>query len=132
MNEITGIDHVGIRVFDLATARTFYEKLGFVFIEGPLGPEPVAVMRHPCGVVINFILNAAEIPVKNILMDFPEKHAGYTHIALHVSDLNAVQSALNQDGIAITEGPVDFGGNHGTSIFIRDQDRNVIEFHQAT
>jgi lactoylglutathione lyase len=130
MNEIRGIDHVGIRVFDLATARAFYEKLGFVFIEGPTGPEPVAIMRHPCGVVINFILNAARRPTDNILMDMDEKHAGYTHIALQVTDLHAVQSMLDSQDIQITEGPVNFGKNYGSSLFIRDQDRNVIEFHQ--
>lgn len=131
MNEITGIDHIGIRVSDLTTAREFYEKLGFIFIEGPVGPEPVAIMQHPSGIVINFILNAVSSPQNNILMDITEKHAGYTHIALHITDISAVKSALENKGIEITEGPVDFGGDHGISLFIRDQDRNVIEFHQA-
>ncbi|MDQ6994468.1 MAG: VOC family protein [Mariprofundaceae bacterium] len=130
MNEITAIDHVGIRVFNLDLARAFYEKLGFIFITGPVGPEPVAIMRHPCGIVINFILNAVESPRKNILMDIDEKHAGYTHIALHVTDLNAIQSTLNTLDIVITEGPIHFGENFGSSLFIRDQDNNVIEFHQ--
>ncbi|MFK7827742.1 MAG: VOC family protein, partial [Oligoflexales bacterium] len=39
MKEITGINHVGIRVKDLEKSRTFYEKLGFNFIAGPIGPE---------------------------------------------------------------------------------------------
>ncbi|MDQ6991803.1 MAG: VOC family protein [Mariprofundaceae bacterium] len=127
MNEITAIDHIGIRVFNLDLARAFYEKLGFIFITGPVGSEPVAIMRHPCGIVINFILNAVESPHKNILMDIDEKHAGYTHIALHVTDLNAIQSTLNTLDIAITENK---GENFGSSLFIRDQDNNVIEFHQ--
>ncbi len=130
MNEITGVDHIGIRVSDLATARQFYENLGFVFIEGPVGPEPVAIMKHPCGVVINFILNADRTPDSNILMDIPEKHAGYTHVALRVTDLLAVKAILDSKSIKITEGPVNFGDKHGSSLFIRDQDRNVIEFHQ--
>ncbi len=82
MNSITGIDHIGIRVAKLSTARKFYENLGFIFIEGPTWPEPIAIMKHPCGVVINFILNAASSPEKNILMDIPERHVGYTHVAL--------------------------------------------------
>lgn len=131
MLNITGIDHVGIRVSDLSTARRFYEKLGFVFIEGPLGPEPVAILEHPCGITLNFILNAARSPEKNILMDITERHAGYTHIALRVTDLAETRLNIDKLNIVITEGPVDFGDNHGSSLFIRDQDRNVIEFHQA-
>ena len=37
--------------------RENYEKLGFEFIAGPVGPEPVAIMEHPSGININFILN---------------------------------------------------------------------------
>jgi len=130
MKNIIGIDHIGIRVFDLAAARTFYEKLGFVFIEGPIGSEPVAILSHPCGVVVNFILNAAQSPTENILMDIPKKHAGYTHVALKVNDLAAIETQLQQLQINISEGPVNFGDKHGSSIFIRDPDKNVIEFHQ--
>ena len=39
---ITGIAHIGIRVHDLARSRSFYEQLGFHFVVGPVGPEPVA------------------------------------------------------------------------------------------
>jgi lactoylglutathione lyase len=125
---ITGIAHIGIRVHNLDRARSFYEGLGFAFIRGPVGPEPVAIMQHPSGVVINLILNAAHPSAPNVLMDVAEKHAGYTHIALSVTDVFAVKAALEQAGIAITEGPVRFASG-GTSIFIRDPDRNVIEFN---
>jgi len=131
MSKITGVDHIGIRVSDLSVARQFYEQLGFVFIEGPVGPEPVAILKHPCGIVINFILNADHSPPSNVLMDVDEKYPGYTHVAFCVENLDSMGSALNELNIEVTEGPVDFGGNHGSSLFIRDQDRNVIEFHQA-
>ncbi|MFQ5973560.1 MAG: VOC family protein [Alphaproteobacteria bacterium] len=128
---ITGIAHIGIRVHDLDRARAFYELLGFDFIVGPVGPEPVAIMTHPSGVVINLILNAADASAPNVLMDIEEKHAGYTHVALAVSDVGAAQTALEAAGIAITEGPVTFPGG-ATSIFVRDPDRNVIEFNQES
>ena len=130
MKEIKGINHIGLRVKDLALARTFYEKLGFIFIAGPLGPEPVAIMEHPSGININFILNASRTTRDNILMDIPEKHPGFTHIALEVSRIEAIQVALTAQGIAITGGPIQFPDGGGVSLFIRDQDRNVIEFHQ--
>jgi len=130
MNHIIGIDHIGIRVFDLTRSRAFYEKLGFVFIEGPIGPEPVAILRHPSGVVVNFILNAVHAPKANVLMDIAEKHAGYTHLALKVNELAAIEAQLQGLQIKISEGPVNFGEKYGSSIFVRDPDKNVIEFHQ--
>ncbi|MFQ5487827.1 MAG: VOC family protein [Gammaproteobacteria bacterium] len=129
MKEITGINHVGIRVTNLERARRFYEQLGFVFIAGPIGPEPVAIMEHPSGVNINFILNADSGISGNILMDIEEKHPGYTHIALNVSDIDAIQASLDKIGIKITEGPITLPDG-AVMLFIRDQDGNVIEFHQ--
>ena len=129
MNEILGINHIGIRVTRLERARSFYEQLGFVFVAGPMGPEPVAVMKHPSGVVINFILNADSGVAENVLMDIPQKHPGYTHMALDVSDIEAIETQLNNLGIRITEGPVTLPDG-GVMLFIRDQDNNVIEFHK--
>jgi len=130
MKAIKGINHVGIRVSSLAKARAFYEQLGFDFIAGPIGPEPVAIMEHPSGVNINLILNADAGATQNILMDVPERHTGYTHIALDVSDIEAIEASLNQLNIPITEGPITLP-NGAVMLFIRDQDMNVIEFHQS-
>ena len=129
MKQITGINHVGLRVRSLETARAFYEQLGFEFIVGPIGPEPVAVMLHPSGVNINFILNASsDASAKNVLMDLPEKHTGYTHIALEVDDLEAVRQQLDAREITITE-TVELPDG-AVFIFVRDPDSNVIEFHK--
>ena len=129
MKEITRINHIGLRVRDLATARAFYEKLGFEFIVGPIGPEPVAVMEHPAGININFILNASEdASKKNILSDVPVKHTGFTHIALEITDREAVKKSLAEENIPITE-TIDLpDGAH--FFFVRDPDGNVIELHQ--
>ena len=127
--QISGIAHIGIRVHALDRARTFYEQLGFNFDIGPIGPEPVAIMSHPSGIEINFILNAANASAENVLMDMEEKHAGYTHIALSVKNVSEVQSELENAGVTITGGPITFPGD-SVSIFVRDPDRNVIEFNQ--
>ncbi|MYM61798.1 VOC family protein [Pseudomaricurvus sp. HS19] len=129
MEEITGINHIGLRVYSLDVSREFYEKLGFRFIAGPMGPEPVAVMEHPSGVNINFILNANAAERTNLLMDIPEKYPGYTHVALEVTDLSAVRCHLEKMSIPLTGGPIvlDSGASF---IFARDPDGNVIEFHQ--
>lgn len=128
MKEITRINHVGLRVRDLEVTRMFYKKLGFIFIAGPIGPEPVAIMEHPSGVNINFILNASKnASPTNVLMDAAEKHTGYTHIALEITDSELVEKQLQAQGIAITE-KVEFEG--AKFFFIRDPDGNVIEFHK--
>jgi lactoylglutathione lyase len=127
MKEITGINHIGLRVKDLQTSKQFYEKLGFEFLVGPIGPEPVAVMEHPSGVNINFILNATDETPNNVLMDISNKHTGYTHIALEITDISAVEKQLFDSGIIITE-KVEFEG--AEFFFIRDPDSNVIEFHK--
>ena len=129
MKEIIRINHIGLRVKDLETSRQFYEKLGFEFLVGPVGPEPVAIMEHPSGVNINFILNSTDEIPRNILMDIPDKHTGYTHIALEVTDLDSVQEFLQKNKISITEGPITTPDG-ALLIFIRDPDENVIEFHK--
>jgi lactoylglutathione lyase len=118
---IQGLSHIGIRVHDLARSRAFYERLGFRFEWGPAGPEPVAAMRHASGLEINFILNAKEAKVPNILMDVPEKHPGYTHIALKIDDVARTEAALTSAGIAVT------GRRGSAALFVRDPDGNVIE-----
>ncbi len=122
---IIGIAHIGIRVHDLARSRAFYERLGFVFVAGPLGPEPVALLKHPAGIEINLILNAASAAAPNMLMDVPEKYPGYTHMALAVSDVGAVDAALQRDGIRITGSRGDPAAKD--AVFVRDPDGNVIE-----
>ena len=129
MIPVKRINHVGIRVNDLQISRAFYEQLGFEFLVGPVGPEPVAIMEHPCGVNINFILNATVNQGSNILMDIDDRHPGYTHMALEVEDIKAVQQQLQAMNITITEEPVVMESG-STLMFIRDPDRNVIEFHQ--
>jgi len=128
MKEITGIHHVGLRVRDLGISRNFYEKLGFKFIIGPVGPEPVAVVEHRSGVNFNLILNASDdAPLGNVLMEESVKYPGYTHIALEVTDAISVAKKISDLGLTITE-EVEYSG--AKFFFIRDPDNNVIEFHQ--
>ena len=127
MKEITRINHVGLRIRDLERSRAFYEVLGFEFIVGPIGPEPVAVMEHPSGVNINFILNAGDdASADNILMDVSAKHTGYTHIALEISDRVSVKQQLTKAGVSITETVELLDG--AVFFFIRDPDGNALTF----
>jgi lactoylglutathione lyase len=118
---VQGLSHIGIRVHELARSRAFYERLGFEFVWGLAGPEPVAAMQHPSGLELNFILNAPVSKAPNILMDIPQKHAGITHIALKIDDLTKMEAALVAAGIAIT------GKRGNSALFVRDPDGNVVE-----
>ena len=104
------------------------KKLGFKFIVGPVGPEPVAIIEHTCGVNFNLILNASDkAPKGNVLMEEPTKYTGYTHIALEVTNAASVANKIINLGLTITE-EVEYNG--AKFFFIRDPDNNVIEFHQ--
>ena len=130
MKGLIRVNHIGIRVSDFVTSRDFYAQLGFNYITGPSGPEPVAIVEHPCGININFILNANQADKKNVLMESAVKHTGYTHVAMEVNDADAVITQLAALNIPLSGEPM----NHptGTSFYIRDPDDNVIEFIEYT
>ena len=124
--EIEAVNHVGIRVREKSRSVSFYETLGFALVidVGFEEGRPV-IMRHPSGVVLN-LLGPATLGVdSNVLMDIEEKHAGYTHLALTVSSLESARDFLAAQGIEIT-GSFSFGDM--SAIFVRDPDRNVLEF----
>ncbi len=127
--EITAYEHVGIRVTDRDTAVAFYEKLGWR--EAADLPEATAnEMVNDAGVRINLIFNGVKnADRKNVLQDEPVKYPGVTHAAFVVNDLHTLISALDTEGIEITEGPVVFDDRRRT-IFIRDPDGNVLEFNE--
>ncbi|MFT7372783.1 MAG: lactoylglutathione lyase [Oleiphilaceae bacterium] len=128
MKFITRINHVGLRVRDLGVSREFYGNLGFVFLAGPVGPEPVAIVEHPSGININLILNASEdAPKKDVLMEGNIKYPGYTHIAIEITDYDLAKSSIQELGVPLT-GEVEYNG--AKFFFIRDPDDNIIEFHQ--
>ncbi|HXC26362.1 MAG TPA: VOC family protein [Stellaceae bacterium] len=121
------VDHIGVRVRDLDRALKFYDVLGFSLLHRATGDD-VAIIRNANNVELNLIFNAnAGDPAANVLMDVPEKYAGYTHMALRVASIPATIAALKANDIAITQGPVSFDDSGQVSVFVRDPDRNVIE-----
>jgi len=126
MIEIEKVDHLGIRVMDVDRALAFYALLGF---GDPykVPDDDVTIVRNKNGVEINLITNGTNNNGgKNILMDVADKFPGYTHVALRVTSVVETIKTLEENNIAITGGPVDFGDGN-LSVFVRDPDRNVIE-----
>ena len=127
MINIDRVDHIGIRVADLDRAREFYEIFGFKQIHAA-DNDDVVVMKNPDDVEINIIFNANNSnDDKNILMDVPDKFPGFTHVAFRVTSIADTITALNENGIEITQGPVSFGNDGHVSVFLRDPDRNTLE-----
>ena len=122
--ELGAVNHIGIRVRDLARSVEFYAHLGFAQIWYSEQGK-VAGLRNAAGIELNLIVNAAADDGPNVLMDMPRKHAGYTHVSFCVASIEDTILGLAAAGIPITEGPVDFGGQ--VAVFVRDPDQNVIE-----
>ena len=124
---ISNIDHIGIRITEKDAALDFYKILGFQ-LEQEVDFDDVIIMKNKTGVEINLINNGKDISDgKNILMDVPEKHPGFTHVAFSVESILHVMEVLENNNIPISQGPVTFGRDGHVSIFIRDPDRNTIE-----
>jgi len=126
MIAIEKVDHLGIRITDRARALAFYATLGFR-IEHEVEFDAVIIIKNAENVELNLIVNGVDkTGGKNILMDVPDKHPGFTHVAFRVADIKATMATLKEHDIKITQGPVTFGDGH-VSVFVRDPDRNVIE-----
>lgn len=132
MFKVAQIDHVGIRVTDRDRAQTFYEQLGFVFDPDEDSPRGRSIgLVNDAGARINLIYNG-RLPDDggNILMDIADKWPGYTHAAFLVDSIDDLVVWLQAQGIENTEGPSVFGHGRRKVCFIRDPDRNVIEFDE--
>jgi lactoylglutathione lyase len=129
MIEINGLAHIGIRITDFERAKAFYQMFGFDVVREDY-VERVVVLHHASGIEINLLDSANDTNEgNNILMDEDLRYPGFTHLAISVRDIDHVQTALKEQGITITEGPVKFGDGT-TSVFFRDPDHNVIELSQ--
>jgi lactoylglutathione lyase len=125
---IQGYDHVGIRVSDAARALAFYAALGFR-ADPEFSDERVAEIVAADGTRINLIFNGiARDGAHNILLDEATKWPGYTHAAFVVDSLQQLLDWAEREGVAITEGPVDWGRR--LTCFLRDPDGNVLEFNE--
>ena len=127
MIEISRVDQVGVRVRDLERAMKFYALRG-CGLQARAANDAVAIVRNEHDVELNLVYNAnADAGGRNILMDVPDKYAGYTHLALRVSSIKAAIEALRANNTRITQGPVSFGRDGHVSVFVRDPDLNVVE-----
>ena len=128
MIAVQKIDHVGIRVREKQRSIGFYQDLGFELIvdTGFEQGHPI-MMRHPSGVVPNLLGPSTVEKDENVLMDVDKRFAGYTHMALKIDSLVDAEASLAENQIEITGR---FSFKDMSAIFIRDPDKNVIEFDE--
>jgi catechol 2,3-dioxygenase-like lactoylglutathione lyase family enzyme len=125
------LDHIGIRVADLAAAEAFYAKLGFIRDPDEFAPQAKACgLVHPTGLRIHLIYNGEPASEGNVLLDAPIKRPGYTHAAFIVDSMNELVAWLARENIRISEGPMMMGHGRRNVCFIRDRDLNVLEFNE--
>ena len=123
---VLAFDHVGIRVTDPARALAFFADLGFA-LDPDCSNDRVAEIVSADGVRLNLIFNG-EARANNILLDEPSRWPGYTHAAFIIPRLLDLIDWAAERGIAITEGPHDWGRR--LTCFLRDPDGNVLEFNE--
>ena len=127
--DIVAYDHVGLRVSDAERSLRFYARLGFVYLGADEDGDLEIGNRY--GVRINLICNAARRATPhNVLQDEDVKHAGITHVAFVVPDLELVLQALAAQDIAITGGPHE--APRRRYAFVRDPDGNVVELNELS
>lgn len=125
------LDHVGIRVTDLARAEAFYTRLGFSRDPEEFAPAACACgLVHSSGLRIHLIYNGEAASEGNVLLDVPVKRPGYTHAAFIIDSMEELVSWLSRENIRISEGPLMMGNGRRKVCFIRDPDLNVLEFNE--
>lgn len=110
---MTQIDHLGIAVKSIATARKLYESLGLQVVhEETIEHEQVHTALIPAGDARIELLEptAADSPVGRFLA---KRGEGLHHVALHVQDISAALETLKSRGARLISDEIQTGaGGH--------------------
>jgi methylmalonyl-CoA/ethylmalonyl-CoA epimerase len=107
------LDHIGIAVHSIATARKLYESLGLrVLHEEAVDQEQVRTAMIPTGDTRIELLEptAPDSPIGRFLA---KRGEGLHHIALHVDDISAALDTLKSQGVRLVSEEIQTGaGGH--------------------
>jgi catechol 2,3-dioxygenase-like lactoylglutathione lyase family enzyme len=99
------IDHIGVVVDDLATARRFLESLGLKHVRDLAVPERgLHASFYGCGDVAIELIQADD-PEANRERLQGERMARIEHIAIEVDDIQGTLDELSGRGIEVTGAP---------------------------
>jgi len=97
------LDHIGIRIINLAVAEAFYAKFGFIRDPDEFAPSVQACgLVHPTGLRIHLIYNGLAAGEGNVLLDFAIIRPGYTHAASTIQSMDALVAWFDREGIRIS------------------------------
>jgi methylmalonyl-CoA epimerase len=112
------IDHLGIAVKSLASAKSVYEKLGLqVSPEQVVEGERVRLVMVPVGESRLELLEPTSDD--SVIAKFLTKRGeGLHHICLRVPDLAATVAKLKQDGVRLVSNEIKIGAGGHRYIFV--------------
>jgi len=112
------IDHLGIAVKSLATAKSIYQKLGLsVSPEETVEAEQVRVVMVPVG---DSRLELLEPTSENstIAKFIAKRGEGLHHVSLRVPDLAAAVDRLKKDGVRLVSEEIKVGAGGHRYVFV--------------
>ena len=112
------IDHLGIAVKSLSSAKAIYEKLGLsVFAEETVEHEQVKVVMVPVGESRLELLEGTSAD-STIAKFIAKRGEGLHHVCLKVPDLAAAVARLKADGVRLVSEEIRVGAGGHRYIFI--------------
>jgi methylmalonyl-CoA epimerase len=128
------IDHLGIAVKSLASAKTIYEKLGLTISpEETVEHEKVRLVMVPVGESRLELLEATADD--SAIAKFIVKHGeGIHHICMRVPDLPGAIERLKADGVRLVSNEIKTGAGGHRYIFVHPQSTAgvLLELVEAT
>jgi len=112
------IDHLGVAVKSLASAKAIYEKLGLTTTpEETVEHEQVKLVMVPVGDSRIELLEATS--ENSTIARFIAKHGeGLHHVCLKVPDLSAAVARLKADGVRLVSDEIKVGAGGHRYVFV--------------
>jgi len=112
------IDHLGIAVKSLTSAKGIYEKLGLsVSPEEVVEGERVKVVMIPVGESRLELLEPTTED-STVAKFLAKRGEGLHHVSLRVPDLTAVVTKLKQDGVRLVSDEIKIGAGGHRYVFV--------------
>jgi len=112
------LDHLGIAVRSLTTAKSIYEKLGLPVSSEEIVPdEKVRLVMVPVGETHLELLEATSED-SAIAKFIAKRGEGLHHISLRVPDLSAVVAKLKADGVRLVSNEIKTGAGGHRYVFV--------------
>ena len=120
------IDHLGIAVKSLATAKSIYETLGLeVSPEETVPQEKVRLVMVPVGETRLELLEATSED-STIAKFIAKRGEGLHHVSLRVPDLVAAVARLKKDGVRLVSEDIKTGAGGHRYVFVHPASTGVV------